>query len=257
MRSNLREFFDRCLSDITPLPRRFDKSDVLGLMMDITSATLHFDKDLRRILLRIASSYPQHPLDYGDARNFVRALGAFSRLYAMRGTKINERYLIGALNSDLPYSLFSDLVLGNYTSSYFFEYRKLATEQHFRANWLFVKSRSGLRSRKKAVESYFEMINPTVEAYRSLTESKCKLWMLITLWNSKNLKEFAQTPDSLMSRKIDGTRLERVTKEYYTNLDKFRTMLFSLNPEVFKPADALDKATRTMWSDLLLLKLSR
>ncbi len=257
LRKNIGEFFKECLSEIEPLPDRFEKREFLKLLMDFTAWTIHYDKELRNVVLKIGNNYPQHPLRSEKAYRFLRALNAFSSLYARRGNSMNKKYFLGALKSDLPYSVFSNFVLGTYTASYFFEYRARATEQHFRHHQLFIRARPQLRSRKQALADYFEMLQPIIQAYRDFSKSKCKLWWLITLWNSKDIKEFAQGSQFLSSVKIDKKRFEAVNKEYMDNLEKIRELLYGLDPEVFVPATMADTPTSSMWNDMLLLRLKR
>jgi hypothetical protein len=254
---NIGEFFKECLSEIEPLPDRFEKEELLKLMMDISTWVIHYDKELRNLVLKIGNNYPQHPLPSERAYRFVGALKSFSGLYARRGNAANKKFLVGALKSDIPYSTFSTFVLGTYTTSYFFEYRARATEQHFRHHRLFVRARPHLHWRKEALEDYHEMLKPTIQAYKDFSKSKCKLWWLITLWNSNDLKDFAQTPQFLSSEKIDKKQFEAISKEYTDNLEKLRELLFGLDPEVFMPIMNADAATSSMWNDMLWLRLSR
>jgi len=256
LRTEISGFFSECCSEIEPLPDRFQKKEFLELLDEMTAWVIHNDTKLRSILSRIGINYPQHPLRSEKAYHFVQALKAFSTLYGRRGSSMSKKYFMGALKSDLPYTVFSSFVLGTYTASYFHEYRARATEQHFRHHQLFVRARSQLSSRKYAVEDYLGMMKPIIQAYRDLTKSKCKLWWLIVLWNSKDLKEFTQGPQFLSIRKVDSKSFERVEKEYKDNLRRLRALLYELDPNIFVPtAGRPDRATKTMWDDMLWLRL--
>lgn len=256
LRKKIRSFYKECLDEIE-LPERFDKNELLDLLLAISSATIHYDKELRNVLIKIGKSYPQHPLSSEKANNFVRALKGFSRFYAKKGIKHNDIYLLGALTSDFPYSLFSDLVLGTYTTSYFYEYRSRATEHHFRNNLLFIRSRSGLRSRKLAIDSYFEMLKPTIKTYMAFLKSKVKLWLLMTIWNSKDIREFMRAQYALKIDKVNNESFKSLRDEYSKNQEELRLLLHRLDPEIFRHLVTGDETTKSMWNDLLQLKFSR
>jgi hypothetical protein len=152
--------------------------------------------------------------------------------------------------------LFSNLILGNYTISYFNDYKAHATEMHFRRNLLLVRGRPNLRTKELAIKAYFQMMKPTEEMFRKLLKEQFKLWLLPVLSNTKDPENLLKEPHQLKMEKTDQKQLTKLINEHAEILEQFRRHLFQLEPSVFKPIGEIDEPTQTMWRDMVLLRMT-
>jgi len=74
LRAKIGEFYDECCDELKPLPDRFTKKELLKLLDDLCAWILHYNEELREVVLRIGKYYPQHPLRSERAHRFVQAL---------------------------------------------------------------------------------------------------------------------------------------------------------------------------------------
>lgn len=232
---SMNTFFSESLEELT-IPKRFNKQKLHEFLMDAIKRSLNEDDKFRNLIIKLNENYPRFPIKSDHASNYIRLLKTLSYYVAQAGYRLNEEYAFESCISDIPYIVFSNLILGNYTISYFHEYKARATEQHFRRNYLLVRGRPNLRSRQAAIKSYFQMIKPTEKMFRTTVRSQFKLWLFTILSNSKNFQDFAKKPQLLSLKKMDQKQFEKLTVKHSEQLEKFRRLLFQLEPELFKPS---------------------
>lgn len=252
--SSMSEFYSECLDELI-MPKKFDKKEIHQILVNSLKKFLTEDKELTSIILRLISNYPTFPMGSDSASKYISALKALCRRVAMTGIKANEEIAIDSIKSDIPYVVFSNFYLSNYTISYFHEYIFKITEQHFRRNFLLVRGRPKLSSKKIAIKNYLQMIEPTRDMFRELLKTQLKLWLLIVLSNSEDIKEFSKKPSSLEADKIDQRNLEELATQHSKILEEFRRQLFTLEPTLFD-AVAEHKPTQTMWRNMSLLAIT-
>ena len=253
--NSMNRFFSECLYELT-IPKRFNKEKLHELLMNVVKKSLNEDEEFRNLIIKLSENYPTFPLEAEHASNYISLLKKISRLVAIAGSRINEEYASESIRSDIPYIVFSNLILGNYAISSFHDYKANATEQHFRRHFLLVRARPNLKSREIALKSYFQMMKPTEEIFQKFIKDQFKLWLLIALSNAKNLEEFLKRPQCLSLKKTDQKQLTKLITEHAEILEKFRRHLFQLEPDLFKPLTEVDEPTQTMWRDMVLLRIT-
>lgn len=254
--NSMNRFFSESLDELT-IPKRFSKEKLRQFLMNGVKKRLNKDTEFRKLLIKLGENYPRFPIESSQASNYIRLLKIFSRHVALAGYRLNEEYAFGSYISDIPYIVFSDLILGNYAVSYFHEYKARTTEQHFRSHHMLFRGRPHLKSRKIALNSYFEMMRPTEKMFKTTLKSQFKVWLFIILSNSKEIQDFAKKPDFLSQKNIDQEEFKKLMRAHSKQLEKFRRLLFQLDPELFKPSTDIDDPTQTMWRDMVLLRLTK
>lgn len=254
--NSMNRFYAESLDELE-IPKRFNKGELQDLLMTLSKESLNKDRDLRELVIKLGQNYPRFPLEANRASNYVSLLRRISHIVAIKGSKLNEEYASESLRSDVPYIVFSNLILGNYAISSFHDYKAKATEQDFRRHLLLIRGRPNLRSRKSALSSYFQMMKPTEELFQKLLKAQFKLWLLMALSNAKDLKEFAKGLPYLNLSEIDQKQFTKLINEHEEILEKFRRYLFQLEPDLFKPLTEIDEPTQTMWKDMILLRITK
>lgn len=253
--NSMNRFYQESLDELT-IPKQFNKEKLHELLMNTLKQTLNEDEEFRNLIIKLSENYPRFPLEPDRAGNYINLLKKISRLVAMVGQRINEEHASESITSDIPYIVFSNLILGNYTISYFHDYKANATEQHFRRNLLLIRGRPNLRTKEFALKNYFQMTKPTEEMFQKLLKAQFKLWLLPALSNAKNLGDLVKEPHTLIMEKIDQRQLTKLINEHAEILEQFRRHLFQLEPDLFKPLIEVDEPTQTMWRDMVLLRIA-
>lgn len=254
--NSMHKFYTETLNEIE-IPEQFDKEKLHSFLMNSLKNSLNTDNELRKLIIDINKNYPRFPITSTKASEYVRLLTSLSRKIANIGRKLNDTIAFDAYRSDIPYIVFSNQTLGNYTISYFHEYKARATAEYFRHNYLLVRGRPNLQARKNALNNYFSMIKTIQDIFQKLIKSKFKLWLLIILYNSENMKEFAKGPEYFSLKKVDQVQFNMLTHEYSEQLELFRRELCQLEPELFQPTPDFDEPTQTMWNDMIKLRIMK
>lgn len=253
--NSMNRFYQESLDELT-MPKQINKEKLHELLMNILKKSLNEDEEFRNLIIKLNENYPRFPLEPERAGTYITLLKKISRLVAMVGSRINQEYASESILSDIPYIVFSNLILGNYTISYFHDYKANATEQHFRRNLLLIRGRSTLRTKEFALKNYFQMMKPTEEMFQKLLKAQFKLWLLPALSNAKTLEDLFKEPNCLSLDKIDQKQLTKLINEHTEILEQFRRHLFQLEPDLFKPLIEIDEPTQTMWRDMILLRMT-
>jgi hypothetical protein len=251
--ASMNEFYSECLEELS-LPKRFDKSEIHARLMAELRNMIRQDGDFTSLVLKLIQNYPHFPMDSKAAGEYVIALKNLSARVAEAGLKSNNELAWDAIISDIPYIVFSNLYLGTYAVSYFHAYKSKVTEQHFRHNYLLVRGRPNLKTKKIAIDNYFHMIKPLEEQFKVLLKAQFKLWLFITLANSESIKEFPQKIMVLKAENLDQQYLEKLKTEHEKVLEQMRRHLFVAEPELFNPTSFAHKPTETMWKDMVLVR---
>jgi len=253
--NSMNRFFSESLDEMR-LPKNFDKNQLHNFLMKSLKKYLNENEDFRNLIIDLQRNYPTFPLDASRAQNYVRLLKKLSYYIAMIGLKVNKIEGLQSLKSDISYSVFSNLILGNHTISYFHAYRAKATEEYFRHNLFMIKGmRAHLKSRRVALKNYFEVMEQTQDMFQAMLKAHFKLWMLIRLCNSSDFKEFVMGPEFLNLEKIDLDQFKDFYAEYTQKLEVCRRYLFQLDPTMFESMSSIDEPTRVMWRDMVLLEI--
>ena len=251
--NSMSTFYSECLDELM-LPKRFDKKELHETLMHILRSLMNTDNEFTKLIIRLVSNYPRFPMDTKSASEWILSLKALNTRVAQAGFKLNEKIALDSLRSDIPYVVFSNLCLGNYTISYFHEYKAKATEQHFRRNLLLAAGRMNIPRKKNAIRNYFQMIEPIETMFKDVIKNQFKLWLLMTLYNSKDIKEFLKGPRFLSINKIDREHFTKLTLKHEEVLEEFRRQLFQVEPTLFNPIQ-IHKPTQTMWKDMVLIRI--
>jgi hypothetical protein len=253
--NSVNRFYSECLDELT-LPKHFCADKLHELLMTRLKKSLNEDKDFRNLIIKLNENYPRFPIDSERAGMYITLLKRISRLVAMVGSRTNQEYASESITSDIPYILFSNLILGNYTISYFNDYKAQATEMHFRRNHLLVRGRPNLRPKEIALKAYFQMMKPTEEMFKKLLKEQFKLWLLPVLSNTKDPENLLKKLHQLRMENTDQKQLTKLINEHAEILEQFRQHLFQLEPNVFKTPSEIDEPTQTMWRDMVLLRMT-
>jgi hypothetical protein len=248
-------FYSECLDELA-IPKQFNKESLHELLMNILKNSLNKDEDLRNLIIKLSENYPRFPIEPERAGTYINLLKRISRLVAIVGSRTNQEYALESITSDIPYIAFSNLILGNYTISYFNDYKAHVTEEHFRRNLLLVRGRPNLRTKEVALKNYFQMMKTTEGMLQKLLKAQFKLWLLPVLSNSKDHEDFVKEPHILSLEKIDQKQLAKLINEHAEILEQFRRHLFQLEPDLFEPLKVIDEPTQTMWRNMVLLKIT-
>ena len=253
--NSMNRFYSECLDELT-LPKHSCADKLHELLMTRLKKSLNEDDEFRNLIIKLNENYPRFPVEPERAGTYITLLKRICRLIAMVGSRTNQEYASESITSDIPYILFSNLILGNYTISYFNDYKAHATEMHFRRNLLLVRGRPNLRAKELAIKAYFQMMKPTEEMFRKLLKEQFKLWLLPVLSNAKDPENPFKEPYQLKMEKVDQKQLTKLINEHTEILEQFRQHLFQLEPDVFKTPGEIDEPTETMWRDMVLLRMT-
>jgi len=254
--NSMNKFYRELLEELE-IPSQFNKEGIHSFLMNSLKRSLNDDEELRKLIVGISKNYPRFPMNSKQAWEYIRLLKSLSLKIAISGNKLNNEIALNSLQSDIPYMIFSNETLGNYTISYFQEYKARATQEHFRRNYLLTRGRPNLPDRKKALNNYFLMMKPIQNMFKDLVKSKFKLWLFITLSNSKSIKEFAKGRNFLYLKNIDRKQFEILSTEYSKQLETFREELYQLEPALFASTPESDEPTQIMWNDMILLRVMK
>jgi len=247
-------FYAECLDELV-LPERFDKKELHKVLLSILRNLMREDKDFTNLVIKLIENYPRFPMEPKMASEYILALRTLSNRVASAGLKLNGEIALDSLKSNIPYVVFSNLYLGNYSISYFHEYKSKVTEQHFRRNYLLARGRANLKTKKIAIDNYFEMLRSAEEIFKRLLKAQFKLWLFITLSNSEDIKEFLEKPQYLKFDKIDHGHLASLTTEQANVVDEIRYQLYQAEPTLFNPVQ-VHKPTEAMWKDMVLVRIT-
>jgi len=253
--NSMNRFYSECLDELT-LPKHSSRDKVHEVLMTHLKKSLNEDDEFRNLIIKLNENYPRFPVEPERAGTYITLLKRISRLVAMVGSRTNQEYASESITSDIPYILFSNLILGNYTISYFNDYKAHTTEIHFRRNLLLVRGRPNLRTKELALKAYFQMMKPTEEMFRKLLKTQCKVWLLPVLSNAKDPKDLLEKPHQLKMEKVDEKQLTKLINEHTEILEQSRRHLFELEPDLFKILGEIDEPTQTMWRDMVLLRMT-
>jgi len=246
-------FYNECLDEIQ-LQKRFDKKELHTKLMARLRDFIREDNDFASLLHRIAMNYPRFPMDAKQASEYIICLRNLSARVADTGMKANDELAVNALASNAPFVCFSNLYLGNYTISYFHEYKAKMTEQYFRHNHLLVRGRTNLKTRRTALENYFNARKPAEDLFKILNKEQFKLWLFIALANFEKVQDFPQNPSSSGPYEIDQKQLKSLQTKQEHAVEKLRYLLYDLEPTLFNPTTFVHEATETMWKAMILVR---
>lgn len=250
--ASMNQFYSECLEELS-LPDRFDKTALHARLMAALRNMIRQDGDFVSLVVKLSENYPRFPLESTQASEYVIALKKLSERVAEAGRKSNNELAWNAIISDIPYVVFSNLHLGNYAMSYFHEYKAKATDEHFRHNRLLFRGRSHLKTKKIAIDSYFQMMKPLENMFKELLKAQFKMWLFIDLSNAENIKDFPQKVQFLKADKLDQQYLCKLETDHEKVLEEMRRYLYNAEPELFNPSVA-HKPTETMWKDMVLVR---
>jgi hypothetical protein len=165
--NSMAEFYSECVNELE-LPKQFAQKELITRLMLNLRTFMHNDEGFTNTLIRLMDTYPKYPTDNKTASEYIIALKNLSERVAHAGLKSNQELAMEALISTAPFSAYSNLCLGNFTISYFHEYKAKTTEEYFKRNHLLVSGRSHLKSRKLALHKYFQTIEPKENLFKKL-----------------------------------------------------------------------------------------
>jgi len=253
--NSMNRFFSESLDELT-IPERFNKKELLESLLNFLKTSLNEDEEFRNLIIKLNENYPRFPIEADRASKYIALLKTLCHHVAVAGQRLNEEYASESFKSNVPYVVFSNLILGNYTISYFHEYKAHVTEQHFRRNFFLARGRPNLRAKEFALKAYFQMMKPTEEMFQKFVKAQFKLWLLPVLSNSKDLGDLVKEPHHLSLEKVDQKQLTKLISGHAEILEQFRRHLFQLEPDLFKPVIEVDEPTQTMWRDMVLLRIT-
>lgn len=249
------EYYSECLSEVN-LPNRFDKKILHQRLMETLKVFLKKDEAFTTLVSRLIQNYPSATMSNKVAGEYLIGLDDLSTRVATSGQKLNEELAWHALRSTAPFKTFSDLYLGNYTVSYFHEYRAKMTEQHFRHNHFLIIERTNLPKRKTALKNYFDVLKPAEELFKLLLKAQFELWLLIAASDFASSKDFPENPAETMYE-VDQTELQAVTIKQQEIVEKMRSYLYDAEPSIFETAVIDHPPTATLWKNLVLIGASQ
>ena len=249
------EYYLECLSELD-LPNRFDKSILHQRLMETLRTFLKKDEGFTTLVSRLTQNYPCSTMNNKVAGEYIIGLNDLSTRVATAGQKLNEELAWDALRSNVPFKTFSDLYLGNYTISYFHEYKVKMTEQHFRHNHFLIRERPNLPRRKTALKNYFDVLKPAEDLFKVLLKMQFKLWLFIALSDFSNSKDFPNNPTET-AYEVDQTLLQMLTSKQQEIVEKMRAHLYDAEPTIFVTATFDHPPTATLWKNLVLIGASQ
>jgi len=244
------EYYSECLSELI-LPKRIDKPILLQRIIDSLKEFLKKDEDFTTLVSRLAQNYPYYGMDNKNASEYLIGLDDLSARVAAAGQKLNQELAWNALRSTVPFTIFSDLYLGNYTISYFHEYRAKMSKEHFRHNHFLIRERIKLPKRKRAIQNYFDILKPAEDLFKALIKLQFELWLLIAIADYSNSTDFPNNP-SEKAYEVDLTELNELHSKQQTTLEALRRHLYDADSSIFFIV-ADHPPTETLWKNLVLI----
>jgi hypothetical protein len=247
---SMSEYYSECLSELD-LPNRFDKTMLLQRLMDNLKDFLKKDEAFTTLVSRLSQNYPYYGMDNKTAGEYLIGLDNLAARVATAGQKINQELAWNALRSSIPFTTFSDLYLGNYTISYFHEYRAKMTREHFRHNHFLIRERTKLPKRKRAIQNYFDILKPTEELFKMLLKEQFKLWLFIALSDYSKSADFPKNPTG-ETYEVDPPQLQELHSKQQHTMEVLRRHLYDADPSIF--ITTVDhQPTATLWKNLVLV----
>lgn len=247
---SMSEYYSECLSELN-VPERFDKEILLHRLIDNLKDFLKKDDGFTTLVSRLAQNYPYFGMDNRAAGEYLKGLEDLAARVATAGQKLNQEIARNALRSNLPFTTFSDLYLGNYTISYFHEYKVKMSREHFRHNHILIRERINLPRRKRALQNYFDILKPAEELFKNLLKAQFKLWLFIALSDFANSKDFPNNP-SEQAYEVNSAQIDELHGNQKQLLEELRRHLYEVDDSVFVTATD-HKPTDTLWKNLVLI----
>jgi hypothetical protein len=250
------EYYSECLAELK-VPERFDITILLQRLLNSLREFLEKDEDFTSLISRIAQNHPYYGMDNRAAGEYLIGLNNLTLRVATSGQKLNQEIACNALRFNAPFTTFSDLYLGNYTISYFHEYKVRMSKEHFRLNHFLVRERPKLVKRKRAMQNYFDILTPREELSKVLLKEQFKLWLYIALSDFANSTDFPNNPTD-QPYEINSLHLSELHSKQTKALEELRHCLYDADDSIFVTADAnLHEPTATLWKNLVLIGLNR
>lgn len=248
------EYYSECLSELN-LPDRFDKAILLQRIVDNLKEFLKKDEGFTTLVSRLTQNYPYYGMDNKTAGEYLIGLNALAERVATAGQKLNQELAWNALRSNVPFTTFSDLYLGNYTISYFHEYRAKMSKEHFRRNHFLIRERVNLPKRKRAIQNYFDILKPTEELFKTFLKAQFKLWIFIALSDYSKSIDFPNNPAE-EAYELDPVQLQGLQSKQQCAMEEIRRHIYDADASVFVAA-ADHQPTATLWKNLVLIGASQ
>ena len=253
--ASMSEFYTECISELR-LPDRFEKKELNSKLMESLRAFLRQDKDFTTLISRLTIDYPRFPMDNKTASEYLIGLKDLCARVATAGQRLNEEIAWSAIRSKIPFIVFGNLYLTDYTISYFHEYRAKMTEQHFRRNHFLIRERVSLRKRKIALDNYFNILKPAEDLFRTLLKAQFKLWLYIALSDFANSKDFPSNPQE-SAYEVDQEEVQLLESDLIEKLDEMRSRLYDAEPTLFNPTIYNHPPTETFWKNMVLIGITQ
>lgn len=247
---SMSEYYSECLSELN-LPDRFDKAILLQRLIDNLKEFLKKDEGFTTLVSRLAQNYPYYGMDNKTAGEYLIGLDDLAARVATAGQKLNQEIAWNALRSKVPFTTFSDLYLGNYTISYFHEYKAKMSKEHFRHNHFLIRERINLPKRKRAIQNYFDILKPTEELFKTLLKTQFELWLFIALSDYTKSMDFPNNPTE-EAYEVDPAQLQGLHNKQQHELEELRRHLYDADASVFVTV-ADNQPTATLWKNLVII----
>ena len=251
---SMSEYYSECLSELN-VPERFDKAILLQRLIDNLKEFLKKDEGFTTLVSRLSQNYPYYGMDNKTAGEYLIGLDDLAARVATAGQKLNQEIAWNALRSTVPYTAFSDLYLGNYTISYFHEYKAKMSKEHFRHNHFLIRERINLTKRKRALQNYFDILKPAEELFKTLLKVQFELWLLIALSDFANSKDFPNNPNEQVYE-VNSTQIEELHSKQKQAMEELRRILYDADDSVFVTV-ADHQPTATLWKNLILMGVTQ
>jgi hypothetical protein len=248
--NSMSEYYSECLSELI-LPERFDKSILLQRLLDSLKDLLEKDEGFTTLVSRLSLNYPYYGMDNKNATEYLIGLDDLATRVATSGQKMNGELALNALRSTAPFTTFSDLYLGNYTISYFHEYKAKLSKEHFRHNHFLIRERTNLPKRKRAIQNYFDILKPAEDLFKKIVKLQFELWLLIALANYANSPDFPNN-SSETTYEVDSANLIELHSKQQLAMEELRRHLYDADSSVFVTV-ANHQPTETLWKNLVLI----
>jgi len=247
---SMSEYYSECLSELN-LPDRFGKEILLQRLIDSLKEFLKKDEAFTTLVSRLAQNYPYYGMDNKTAGEYLIGLDDLVARVATAGQKINQELAWNALRSSVPFTTFSDLYLGNYTISYFHEYRAKMTREHFRHNHFLIRERIKLPRRKRAIQNYFDILKPIEALFKALLKEQFKLWLFIALSDYAKSADFPNNPTE-EAYEVNPAQLQELHGKQQQAMETLRRLLYDSDSSIFVTATD-HQPTATLWKNLVLI----
>lgn len=244
------EYYSECLSELK-LPNRFDQAILLQRLIDNLKEFLKKDEGFTTLVSRLSQNYPYYGMDNKTAGEYLIGLDDIAVRVATAGQKLNQELAWTALRSNVPFTTFSDLYLGNYTISYFHEYRAKMSKEHFRHNHFLIRERINLPRRKRAIQNYFDILKPAEELFKTLLKTQFELWLFIALSDYAKSIDFPNNPTE-GAYEVDPKQLQELHSKQQHAMEELRRHLYDADESIFVTV-ADHQPTATLWKNLVLI----